>query len=134
MRVAVFFLGHIVNQMVNYNSRFDSMRLDTVFSALSDPTRRAILERVGRGELTVNEIAAPFPISLPAISRHLKVLERAGLIDSRNDGRMNRVRVRPSALDEASTWITGYEQFWQTQFASLDRYLAASDPSSQETE
>ena len=122
------FLILIFNQMVKYRSR-----LDSVFSALSDPTRRAIIESIGGGELTVNEIAAPFRISLPAISRHLRVLERAGLIDTRKDGRTNRVRVRPKALDEASTWIAGYEQFWQRQFASLDQYLAAN-PSPQETD
>ena len=114
--------------MVNYKSR-----LDTVFSALADPTRRSIIERIGGGELTVNEIAAPFPISLPAISRHLRVLERARLIDCRKDGRMNRVRVCPKALDEATSWIAGYEQFWQRQFNALDQYLS-QNPSSQETD
>lgn len=98
--------------------------LDAVFSALSDPTRRAILERVGAGELTVNEIARPFPMSLPAISKHLRVLERAGLIHSRKQGRTSRVRLQPRALDDASNWIDGYEAFWKRQFASLDRHLS----------
>lgn len=121
--------------MVNY-----SQRLDTVFSALSDPTRRSILERIGGGELTVNEIAAPFPISLPAVSRHLRVLQRAGLVAGRRVGRTHRIRVRPAALDEAAGWIAKNEEFWRGQFASLSRYLSdeianpKSQPGSPDTE
>jgi DNA-binding transcriptional ArsR family regulator len=92
--------------------------LDHTFAALADPTRRAILARLAAGEATVGELAHPFAISLPAISRHLKVLERAALIERRRDGQMRRCRLTPRPLDEAQRWIEFYREFWN---ASLDR-------------
>jgi DNA-binding transcriptional ArsR family regulator len=105
-----------------------SARLDGVFSALSDPTRRSILESIAGGELTVNQIAAPLPISLPAVSRHLRVLEGAGLILRRKDGRTNHIRARPQGLDEAAGWIARHEKFWRGQLESLSQHLTESPP------
>ena len=105
--------------MVNNKSN----ALDTVFSALSDSTRRAILLRLMRGEAGVTELAAPFGISLPAISRHLRVLEHAGLIDREIQGRSHSVRLRAEPLRDAATWLTHYHRFWESQFDALERYL-----------
>jgi DNA-binding transcriptional ArsR family regulator len=92
--------------------------LDHTFAALADPTRRAILGRLLAGEATVNELAAPFAISLPAISRHLKVLERASLILRTRDGQHRRCRLNPRALDQAADWLAFHVGFWNE---SLDR-------------
>lgn len=94
--------------------------LSLVFSALADPTRRAILARLGAGQATVNELAEPFPISLPAVSRHLKVLERAGLITRGRSGKWRPCRLRAEPLREVSDWLAEYRQFWD---ASLDRLV-----------
>ncbi|MGI9085779.1 MAG: ArsR/SmtB family transcription factor [Aeromicrobium sp.] len=97
--------------------------LDRVFSALADPTRREILTRLGAGDATVNELAEPFPISLPAISRHLKVLERAGLItrDRRAQWRSSSLQAAP--LKEATTWMEHLTQLWDARFDRLDAHL-----------
>jgi DNA-binding transcriptional ArsR family regulator len=95
--------------------------LDLTFAALADPTRRAILAQLASGEATVGELAKPFAISLPAISRHLKVLEQASLIERRRDGQMRRCRLDPRPLDDAAEWLTFYRKFWN---ASLDRLAA----------
>jgi DNA-binding transcriptional ArsR family regulator len=95
--------------------------LDDTFAALADPTRRAILARLAAGEATVTELAHPFAISLPAISRHLKVLERAALIARRREGQTRRCRLTPRPLDDASRWIEFHRRFWN---ASLDRLAA----------
>lgn len=100
-----------------------SARLDAVFSALSDATRRAILMRLSRGSANVTELARPFEMSLPAVSKHLRVLERAGLIERRIDGRVHRCRLEAKPMDEAARWIERYRVFWEGQFESLDRYL-----------
>jgi len=92
--------------------------LDHTFAALADPTRRAILARLATGEATVTELAHPFAISLPAISRHLKVLERASLIERRREGQTRRCRLTPRPLEDATRWIEFYRDFWS---ASLDR-------------
>lgn len=97
--------------------------LDRTFSALADPTRRAILARLSRGEATVNEIAEPFPISLPALSRHLKVLERAGLITRGREAQWRPCRLAPEPLKEAMAWIDQYRRFWDASFDRLDDYL-----------
>jgi DNA-binding transcriptional ArsR family regulator len=98
-------------------------RLDATFFALADPTRRAILARLAKGEASVNELAAPFGISQPAISRHLKVLERAGLVTVGQDAqrRPRRLEVRP--LDAATDWIEKYREMWETNFRRLDLLL-----------
>ena len=98
-------------------------QLSETFSALADPTRRAILARLADGEATVNELAAPFPVSLQAVSKHLKVLERAGLIV-----RSQRAQYRPCALDaaplaEVSTWAEQYRPVWEARFDRMDGYL-----------
>jgi DNA-binding transcriptional ArsR family regulator len=100
----------------------DSLTL--TFSALSDPTRRAILARLARGEATVNDLAAPFEISLPAISKHLAVLERSGLIERRKTSRYRPCRLRPAPLKEATDWIERYRRTWEESFDKLDDYLA----------
>ena len=100
-----------------------SPSLDATFAALADPTRRAILARLAEGEAPVGELAAPFDISLPAISRHLKVLEGARLISREKDGQWRRCRLRPEPLKEASDWIGRYRRFWEGQFDALTEYL-----------
>jgi DNA-binding transcriptional ArsR family regulator len=94
------------------------MPLDQTFAALSDPTRRAILERLARGEATVGELAKPFAISLPAISRHLKVLEEASLISNERHGKHRHCRLRPEVLAGATEWLDFHRRFWS---GSLDR-------------
>jgi len=98
--------------------------LSATLSALADPTRRAILERLSRGEATVNEIAAPFEISLPAVSRHLKVLEHAGLITRGRDAQWRPCRLEPAALKGVDDWLAYYRRFWTGAFDKMDAYLA----------
>ena len=100
-----------------------SDRLDLTFAALADPTRRAILARLAEGEATVNELAEPFPVSLPAISRHLKVLERAGLIERDRDAQARPSRLRAEALDDALVWIETRRQTWEARMDRLDAHL-----------
>ena len=104
------------------------MMLDPTFAALADPTRRAILERLAVREASVGELAAPFAMSLPAISRHLKVLERARLIEREKRAQWRRCRLRPEGLRAAAAWINQYERFWQASFDRLDEVLAEPDP------
>jgi DNA-binding transcriptional ArsR family regulator len=99
--------------------------LPATFSALADPTRLAILARLAEGEATVNELAAPFPISQPAISRHIRVLEDAGLILRRIDGARRPCRLAPEALDRVEDWLAGLRQAFQANYSRLDRVLAA---------
>jgi DNA-binding transcriptional ArsR family regulator len=98
--------------------------LDLLFGALADATRRGIVERLAVGEATVTELAAPFSISLPAISRHLKVLERASLITRSPHGRWRRARLSPTSLAIAATWLARSERLWAESFARLDDHLA----------
>jgi len=98
-------------------------RLSTTFKALADPTRRAILARLSLGELTVNELAAPFDISLPAVSQHLKVLEGAGLISRGREAQWRPCRLEAKALKEATDWLDEYRRFWAQSFDRLDTYL-----------
>jgi DNA-binding transcriptional ArsR family regulator len=100
-----------------------SPRLDATFAALADPTRRAILARLASGEASVTDLAKPFAMSQPAISRHLKVLERAGLISAGRDAQRRPRRLEPAPLEEASRWLEEYRQFWEAQFARLDGLL-----------
>ena len=102
-----------------------SAHLDAAFSALADPTRRAILARLASGEATVNEIAAPFEISLPAVSRHLKVLERAGLIARGREAQSRPCRLDAVGLREVADWVDAYRRFWEERFDRLDQYLQA---------
>ncbi|MGH7374679.1 MAG: ArsR/SmtB family transcription factor [Candidatus Rokuibacteriota bacterium] len=97
--------------------------LDATFGALADPTRRAILERLARGEAPVTELAAPFEMSLPAISKHLGVLEAAGLLTRERDGRLRRCGLAPRPMKAAAEWIARYRRFWEGQFDALADYL-----------
>jgi DNA-binding transcriptional ArsR family regulator len=97
--------------------------LSSTFAALADPTRRAILARLSLGETSVNELAAPFEMSLPAVSRHLKVLEHAGLIARSRDAQWRPCKLRPEQLKSAADWLEGYRRFWEESFNRLDEYL-----------
>jgi|TARA_B100000315_G_scaffold250699_1_gene283978 DNA-binding transcriptional ArsR family regulator len=97
--------------------------LDQTFSALSDPTRRAILARLAMGEASVGELAGPFDISLPAVSRHLKVLESAHLIEREKDAQFRRCRLNAGPLRDAADWISRYKEFWEDQLGALADYL-----------
>ena len=98
-------------------------RFDVVFGALSDPTRRSIVRRLADGEATVLELAEPFPISLPAISRHLKVLEQAGLISRSRDGQRRPCRLRPDPLVEIAAWAENTRTAWEQRLDRLDAHL-----------
>jgi len=102
-------------------------RLDATFAALADPTRRAILARLASGEASVNELAAPFEMSQPAISKHLKVLERAGLISRGRDAQRRPRRLEAEPLAEATEWLERYREFWEGSLGRLGVYLARTD-------
>jgi DNA-binding transcriptional ArsR family regulator len=102
----------------------NSAALDNVFAALADPTRRAILARLASGETTVMELAEPFAMSQPAISKHLKVLERAGLVSRRREAQMRPCRLEGAPLAEASGWLESYREFWEKSYLNLDAVLA----------
>jgi DNA-binding transcriptional ArsR family regulator len=110
----------ILNQMVKY---LPAASLDEIFAALSDPTRRRILDLLARAELCVTDLAKPFSISLPAISKHLRVLEKAGLIKRKRDGRVHRLRLEAKPMRDAVAWIERYRGFWEGQFDALADYL-----------
>ena len=99
------------------------LSLDTTFSALSDPTRRAILARLALGETSVTELAKPFAMSLPAVSKHLKVLERAGLIARGREAQWRPCRIEPRALKDIDDWLAHYRRFFDESFDRLDAYL-----------
>ena len=98
-------------------------RLNATFAALSDPTRRAILARLALGETSVTELAEPFAMSLPAISKHLKVLERAGLVARGREAQWRPCRLEVAPLKEAADWLERYRRFWDESFDRLDEYL-----------
>ena len=98
-------------------------RLDATFAALADPTRRAIIARLASGEASVNELAEPFAMSQPAISKHLKVLERAGLISRGRDAQRRPRKLEPKPLAEATAWLERYRRFWEGSFQHLDALL-----------
>ena len=97
--------------------------LTDTFAALADPTRRAILAKLASGEASVNELAAPFEMSLPAVSKHLKVLERAGLIERGRNAQLRPCRIAPVPLKQATDWLEQYRQHWEQSFDRLDAYL-----------
>src|SRR5246127_1513672 len=99
-------------------------QLSTTFAALSDPTRRAILARLALGETSVKELSEPFAITAPSITKHLKVLERAGLITRSRDAQWRPCRLQAAPLREASDWVEDYRRFWEEKFTSLDLYLS----------
>ena len=105
--------------MVKYQSR----SLDATFHALSDPIRRAILARLETGEASVTQLARPFRVSLPAVSKHIRVLEQAGLLARRRSGRTHSLRLVAQPLRDAAGWIEHYRRFWEDRFDALDRHL-----------
>jgi DNA-binding transcriptional ArsR family regulator len=102
--------------------------LTTTFGALADPTRRAILGRLAAGEASVTELAEPFAMSLPAVSRHLKVLQRAGLIARGRNAQWRPCRLAPEPLKEASEWLDAYRRFWEESLDNLAEYLKGLEP------
>jgi DNA-binding transcriptional ArsR family regulator len=107
-------------------------QLSATFSALADPTRRAILARLAKGEATVNELAAPFDISLPAISKHLKVLQRAGLIEQGRQAQWRPCRLKAEPLRDVADWVGEYRRHWEESFERLDVYLRELGTTKQE--
>lgn len=105
-------------------------RLDDTFHALADPTRRSILANVARGERSVTELAEPFDMSLAAVSKHLRVLERAGLVSRTRQGRVHQLKLDAAPLREAAKWIAFYQKFWTNQLDSLDQFLKTLEPPS----
>jgi len=105
---------------------YQSSALDNTFAALSDATRRGILARLAKGEASISDLAAPYDMSLPAVSKHLRVLERAKLVERRKDGRVHRCRLAAEPMKGAAEWIEKYRQFWERQFDSLAQYLEGS--------
>ena len=101
----------------------NSHPLDLVFGALADPTRRAILARLAENEATVDDLAKPFEISRPAISKHLRVLERAGLVRRARDGRLSRCGLDAAPMRDAAEWVDTYRVFWESQLEALARFL-----------
>jgi len=114
--------------MVNYEPAL----LDRTFAALADPTRRAMLERLAAGESTVTALAEPFAMSLPAISKHLRVLETAGLVTRARDGRIHRIGLAPDRLQDAADWIAHYRRFWEDRLGALAEYLESQTPGREE--
>lgn len=103
-------------------------QLDATFGALADPTRRAILARLAQGNASVSELTEPFAMSQPAITKHLKVLERAGLISRDRDGQRRLSRLEATPLSEANRWIENYRRFWEARFDALDTLLEDLQP------
>ena len=116
--------------MVTISSEF----LDRTFAALSDPTRRAILEHLSAGPAMVRELAQPFRVSRPAISKHLRVLERAGLVHRQRDGRMSRCALDATPMKDAADWVERYRRFWEQQLDALARYLEKQEESDGNTD
>jgi DNA-binding transcriptional ArsR family regulator len=114
--------------MVKYSSR-----LDLVFSALADPTRRRILETLSRGDQCVTALARPYRMSLPAISKHLRVLEDAGLICRRRDGRVHHLKLDAKPMQQAAQWIEEYRKFWEGALDSLANYLQKTNQTIEQT-
>jgi DNA-binding transcriptional ArsR family regulator len=108
----------LINQSVNYIDP-----LSELFAALADPTRRSILERLSEGDHSVNELAQPFDMSLPAISKHLKILEKVGLISKYKNAQRRECHLEAERMQEATAWLNEYRQFWEANLDSLDQYL-----------
>ena len=117
----------MVMKLGSYRARSPA-RLDATFAALADPTRRAILTRLAAGEASVNELAEPHDMSQPAISKHLKVLERAGLISRSQEAQMRPRRLEAKPLAEATRWLESYREFWEKSYAQLDSLLGELAP------
>ena len=109
-------------------------RLSATFAALADPTRRAILARLRQGEASVKELSEPFAISPPAITKHLKVLERAGLISRSRDAQWRPCKIEPEPLQQAAEWVEQYRQLWEARFEQLDDFLREMQAAASTTE
>lgn len=112
-------VGYLTDRLLTVTTE----QLDRTFAALADPTRRAILERLGAGEATVTELAEPFAMSQPAISKHLKVLERAGLISRGRRAQWRPCRLEAAPLEDATSWLERYRIYWEASFDRLDEHL-----------
>ena len=110
-------------ELAGYQPRPQPQVLDAVFAALADPTRRAILSRLAAGEASVNELAAPFEMSQPAVSKHLKVLERAGLVERAVDRQRRPARLKAEPMAAAVSWLEEFKRFWPSSFDQLDGLL-----------
>jgi len=109
----------MVNQMVNYSER----RMDAVFAALADPTRRGMVARLAQGPVSIGELGRPYRITKPAVTKHVKVLERAGLVRRSREGRVHRCQLRPEPLRHAEAWIERQRRFWEGTLDRLAVYL-----------
>lgn len=127
VRIAFGFEGFLFNHMVMEKIDYitDAPELDAIFMALMDPTRRAILVRLARGATSVTDLAAPFEMSQPAISKHLKVLERAGLISRRAERQKRLAELNAAPMGDAVAWLVEFRRFWEGDFAQLDALLRA---------
>ena len=103
--------------------------LDRTFAALADPTRRRILEHVSQGDHCVTDLAKPYSMSLPAVSKHLRVLEKAGLVHRHRNGRVHRLKLEAAPMQQAAQWIDEYRRFWEQSLDRLDEYLKKLQPS-----
>ncbi|HTB64052.1 MAG TPA: metalloregulator ArsR/SmtB family transcription factor [Opitutales bacterium] len=114
--------------MVKYSSK----QLDATFAALADPTRRRLMEKLSHGEARVTDLAAPFKMSLPAVSKHLRVLEKAGLLERRRSGREFHLELNAAPMEEALRWIGTYRRFWEGSLDALANYLENNQPTTEE--
>jgi DNA-binding transcriptional ArsR family regulator len=117
-------LNETFNQMVKYSSKM----LNRTFAALADPTRRRILAHLARGDQRVTHLARPHAMSLPAVSKHLRVLERAGLLRRRRYGRVHEMQLEARPLKQAAAWVEEYRQFWEASLDRLAKYLEQTKP------
>jgi DNA-binding transcriptional ArsR family regulator len=117
--------------MVKYSTIASQHRLDATFSALADSTRRAIVSALSQGSATVSELAHPHNMSLPAVMKHLRILEQAGLVSQHKVGRVRHCRLTAQTMKQAADWISQYRVFWESQFDALDRYLSQSQAEAQ---
>jgi DNA-binding transcriptional ArsR family regulator len=109
--------------MFNHMVKCSPRLLNRTFAALSDPTRRRILEHLAQGDRCVTDLARPYSMSLPAVSKHLRVLEKAGLVRRKRDGRVHRLKLEAKPMQQAQAWIEEYRKFWEESFDRLDEYL-----------
>lgn len=118
-----FLIRHCPSAMVNHMVKCSPQMLDRTFSALADPTRRKILAELANGERCVTDLARPHRMSLPAVSKHLRVLERAGLVRRHRCGRVHSLKLETKPMQQAQAWIESYRRFWEQSFDRLDDYL-----------
>ena len=117
----MYYAGQLINHIVKYEMQPDS--LSQTFAALADPTRRAILARLAQGDATVTDIAKPFDMSLPGVSKHLKVLQHAGLVVQGRDAQWRPCRLEPERLRDVAAWVEQYRRLWEERLDRLDDYL-----------